>query len=366
MHEGRPSSGLLIIDKPRGVTSHDVVAAAHKALGMKRVGHAGTLDPMATGVLVVGFGHATRLLNYVVAHDKSYEATIRLGQATTTDDATGEFLGRGEDLATRSRQAQSTGEAQLTDAAQPSDMTRSADTLTPAEVKQTIAKHFLGNIEQVPSAYSAIKVAGRRAYDLAREGRQVELKARMITVSEFTVIASRHLPGPAKSNGAYAGDPPDAVMDVDVRVTCSAGTYIRSLARDLGGYLGVGGHLTRLRRTRVGAFAITDQHLVPARQETRETTTRQGERVARNAAVFECKPEELFSRSLSMREAAQQCMPTMPISDEQARDLRFGRRIRREANEPTAVYVPGTDDVVGVIQTVRPGEAKPLVVFPPG
>ena len=159
------NSGLLVIDKPQGVTSHDVVAAVRGALHMKRVGHAGTLDPMATGVLVVGFGNATRLLNYIVDHDKTYLATIRLGQRTTTDDADGELLPE-----------------EGTIAEFPSRQT----------VEDVIAHHFTGRIEQVPNSYSAIKINGQRAYDLAREGKDVELKARPVNISEFSVSAVRY------------------------------------------------------------------------------------------------------------------------------------------------------------------------------
>ena len=159
------NSGLLVIDKPQGVTSHDVVAAVRGALHMKRVGHAGTLDPMATGVLVVGFGNATRLLNYIVDHDKTYLATIRLGQRTTTDDADGELLPE-----------------EGTIAEFPSRQT----------VEDVIAHHFTGRIEQVPNSYSAIKINGQRAYDLAREGKDVDLKARPVTISEFSVSAVRY------------------------------------------------------------------------------------------------------------------------------------------------------------------------------
>ena len=157
-------SGLLVIDKPQGVTSHDVVAAVRGALHMKRVGHAGTLDPMATGVLVVGFGNATRLLNYIVDHNKTYEATIRLGQRTTTDDAEGDLLPGEWAASFPSRQA----------------------------VEQLIAERFTGRIEQVPNVYSAIKVNGQRAYDLAREGKDVELKARPVTIEEFNVRQARY------------------------------------------------------------------------------------------------------------------------------------------------------------------------------
>ena len=229
-------SGLLIVDKPQGVTSHDIVAAVRGALHMKRVGHAGTLAPMATGVLVVGFGNATRLLNVIVEHDKTYEATIRLGQRTTTDDADGEVVS-----------------------------TRPASAMSREALQAVVDARFTGTIEQVPNAYSAIKINGQRAYDLARDGQEVRLKARPVTIHEFAVLDARPVLV-ATAAGEQSGGSPEGrtpgddesrdgsvpALDVDVRVACSAGTYIRALARDLGAALGVGGHLTRLRRTRVG------------------------------------------------------------------------------------------------------------------
>jgi tRNA pseudouridine55 synthase len=205
-------SGLLIVDKPQSWTSHDVVAKIRKLAGTKRVGHAGTLDPMATGVLVVGVEKATRLLGYLTLAEKEYAATIRLGQSTDTDDADGAVI----DCVP----AKNIGEAEIR---------RAVSTLT-------------GEISQVPPGISAIKVGGQRSYRLARAGRPPRLAARTVTVREFAVDAVR--PG---------GD----VVDVDARVTCSSGTYVRALARDLGAALGVGGHLTALRRTRVGPYPVS-------------------------------------------------------------------------------------------------------------
>ncbi len=209
-------SGILLVDKPGGITSHDVVARARRALNTRKIGHAGTLDPMATGLLILGVGPATRLLTYIVGLDKTYEATIRLGASTDSDDADGTEIARADAavLAAVTPDAVSAGIAALT-----------------------------GRIEQVPSTVSAIKVGGRRAYDLARAGEEVQLKARDVTVSRFEVLAVR---------------PVDGAIDLDVVVDCSSGTYIRALARDLGAALGVGGHLTALRRTRIGAFRVED------------------------------------------------------------------------------------------------------------
>ena len=179
-------SGLLIIDKPQGVTSFDAVAAVRGALHIKKVGHAGTLDPMATGTLVIAFGHATRLLNAIVAHDKTYEATIRLGLRTTTDDAEGEVLVDDE-----ARSRWQTLSAQLTEGGQSGEPTALPTASWQDLLTRTIATNFTGDIEQVPNTFSAIKINGQRAYDLAREGKDVELKPRPVTISEFTVLDIR-------------------------------------------------------------------------------------------------------------------------------------------------------------------------------
>lgn len=205
-------SGLIIVDKPGEWTSHDVVAKMRRIAGTRRVGHAGTLDPMATGVLVVGVEKATRLLGHLTLTEKVYEATLRLGVSTNTDDAEGEVIA-----------------------------TASAAGVTAAEIHKGVAA-LTGEIMQIPPQVSAIKVHGQRAYKMARAGEEVELAARPVTVRVFDVLDVR-----------AAGD----VVDVDAVVTCSSGTYIRALARDLGGALGVGGHLTRLRRTRVGPYDLS-------------------------------------------------------------------------------------------------------------
>lgn len=206
-----PSAGLVIVDKPSGWTSHDTVARIRRLAGTRRVGHAGTLDPMATGVLVVGVGMATRLLGYLTLAEKEYTGTIRLGQATTTDDAEG-------------------GTVSVADASH----------ITDGKLRAAAAA-LTGQIQQVPPQVSAVKVAGVRAYRMARAGQQAQLRAREVTVRAFDIINIRR--------GA-------AVMDADIAVTCSSGTYIRALARDLGVALGVGGHLTLLRRTRVGRYGL--------------------------------------------------------------------------------------------------------------
>ena len=208
------TDGLIVVDKPGGMTSHDVVARIRRFARTRRVGHGGTLDPMATGVLVIGVGRATRLLTYVIGADKCYAATIRLGQSTVTDDAEGDVIS-----------------------------TASAGGLTDEAIRAALAA-LTGEIDQVPSAVSAVKIDGQRAYKRVRDGESVELPARRVTVSRLDVLAIRR-------------DQPD-VVDVDVQVACSTGTYIRAIARDAGLALRVGGHLTALRRTAVGGFTLAE------------------------------------------------------------------------------------------------------------
>lgn len=203
--------GLVIVDKPPGMTSHDVVGRCRRIFATRRVGHAGTLDPMATGVLVIGIERATKILGLVTEASKSYTATIRLGQSTSTEDAEGEITQQ-----------------------------VSAQDVTDEAIEAAIAG-LRGDIAQVPSAVSAIKVDGQRAYRLAREGHAVELAARPVRIDRFDMLAVRRH---------------DQLVDVEVEVDCSSGTYIRALARDVGAALGVGGHLTALRRTRVGRFDV--------------------------------------------------------------------------------------------------------------
>jgi tRNA pseudouridine55 synthase len=217
-----PEPGLVIVDKPAGMTSHDVVGRCRRFFGTRKVGHAGTLDPMATGVLVIGIERATKLLGLLTATDKSYTATVRLGQTTSTDDAEGEV-----------------------------QQTIPATDVTDAAIETAIATQR-GEIDQVPSAVSAIKVAGERAYKLAREGRTVELAARRVRIERFDVVAVRR-------DGGF--------VDVDVEVDCSSGTYIRALARDIGRDLGVGGHLTALRRARVGRYGLGEARTLEALEQ---------------------------------------------------------------------------------------------------
>lgn len=292
-------SGLILIDKPAGLTSHDVVARVRKAAGTRKVGHAGTLDPMATGLLIVGLNSSTRLLTYIVGADKEYLATIRLGAASTTDDAEGELL-------------EAAGQAAL-------------DAVAAEAIAAGIAE-LTGEIEQVPSSVSAIKVDGKRAYARVRAGEQVELQPRAVTVAEFELLATRREPG---------------AIDLDVRVVCSSGTYIRSLARDLGAGLGVGGHLTALRRTRVGAFLVQDAH---------------------DLATLD--PAAALVPAV---DAATRLFERLDLTEQQAIDLTHGRRIHvadREGpgGEPVAAVAPN-GALVGLVE-FRGKEARTLVNFP--
>jgi tRNA pseudouridine55 synthase len=289
--------GLVIVDKPGGMTSHDVVARVRRLAGTRRVGHGGTLDPMATGVLVVAVGRATRLLTYVTGTDKGYTATIRLGQRTVTDDADGDLeasipAGHVTDEALRAGLAAQTGE-----------------------------------IDQVPSAVSAVKVAGQRAYRRVRAGEQVALAPRRVTVSRLDVRAVRR--------------PTPDLVDVDVELTCSAGTYVRAIARDLGESLGVGGHLTALRRTFVGGFTLAEAHRL--------------EELERRA------PQVV---TLPLAAAARRTFPHRQATAEQARVLSHGGRLPPAGIDgPYAVFAP--DGAVVAIVTERDGAARPDVVLAP-
>ena len=329
--------GLIVIDKPQRVTSHDVVAAVRSVLHVKRVGHAGTLDPMATGVLVIGFGYATRLLNYIVDHHKTYEATIRLGLRTTTEDAEGEIIEWPAEEREHVR-------AQIA-------------ALSREVIEQAINTHLMGEISQVPSSYSAVKINGKHAYDLVREGKEVALEPRQVTVDSFDVLA------------VHEPDAAQGTRDIDVRVTCSAGTYIRALGRDLGHILGVGGYLTRLRRTHVGAFSLEGPHVLPARSEEHSFTTRDGRHESRMRARLDTTQEQLLGASLTMGQAARMTMPVVDIDDRQAQDLRYGRSIDVAVSTATAAIAhpaDGDDDLVAIIiaDSGTPTRSHPTVVFP--
>jgi tRNA pseudouridine55 synthase len=280
--------GLVVVDKAPGMTSHDVVARVRRLAGTRKVGHAGTLDPMATGVLVLGVDRATRLLGHLVLTEKSYDATIRLGVATTTDDAEGEVVA-----------------------------TRAVDGVDPEAVRTELAR-FVGDLEQVPTAVSAIKVDGKRAYARVRDGEQVELKPRPVTIHELVVHEV-------------------ALPDVRISVRCSSGTYVRAIARDLGAALGVGGHLTGLRRTAVGSFDLS--------------VARTLEQLAEGFAV------------LPIADAARATFPTVDLDDDRARHVRYGRALDLPLpdDRPHAVFAP--DGEFLAIYERRGEQARPVAVF---
>ncbi|CNG32748.1 tRNA pseudouridine synthase B [Mycobacterium tuberculosis] len=288
------NSGLVIVDKPAGWTSHDVVGKMRRLARTRRVGHAGTLDPMATGVLVLGVGKATRLLGHLALTEKGYDATIRLGQSTNTDDAEGEITA-----------------------------TASAAAVTDAALEAAVAA-LTGTIQQVPPQISAIKVNGERAYKMARKGAEVALAARPVTVHEFTVTDVRRDGG---------------LIDLDASVSCSSGTYIRALARDLGASLGCGGHLTALRRTRVGPYDLP--------------MARTLDRLAENLEI------------LPMDEAVAAVFPRRDVSAEDARKVAHGGRLPAAGLGPGPVGVFGPDGTLLALVEEQGRAAKPLAVFVP-
>jgi tRNA pseudouridine55 synthase len=302
-------SGILLVDKPQGMTSHDVVSRTRKAAGTRKVGHAGTLDPMATGLLLLGVNSATRLLTYLVGLDKEYLATIRLGASTVTDDAEGEVT--------------AVAPVEQVDALIPLDIDRAVGDLT-------------GVIQQVPSTVSAIKVDGKRAYARARAGEQVELAARTVTIPAFEVLQNALV-------ADFGSDGPRQFWDVSVRVACSSGTYVRALARDLGSALGVGGHLTSLRRTRVGPFSVTD--------------------------AAQLDDLDVDGALLRPAEVAARLFPVLNLSPRQTTDLEHGRRLRRDAVvgfdgvEGPVAAVAGDGRLVGLVEPIG-AEFKVLVNFP--
>ncbi|MGN6302930.1 MAG: tRNA pseudouridine(55) synthase TruB [Angustibacter sp.] len=299
----RPSDapdGLVVVDKPAGWTSHDVVARVRRLAGTRKVGHAGTLDPMATGVLVVGVERATRLLTYLVGADKTYTATVRLGACTVTDDAEGD----------------------VTQWAEPARL----DAVTAADVDAAVAR-LTGPIEQVPSAVSAIKVNGQRSYARVRGGEQVELAARPVTVHRFEVI----------DRCAVDADG-HRVLDLDVEVEVSSGTYVRALARDLGEALGVGGHLTALRRTAVGPYTLD--------------VARSLEALAEDFTV------------VPLADAARAAFVARELNDEEVTALRYGQRIAATgtAQVPVAAFAP--DGSLVALLEDRGEQSRSLLVVP--
>jgi tRNA pseudouridine55 synthase len=287
------SAGLVIVDKPAGLTSHDVVGRCRRIFGTRRVGHAGTLDPMATGVLVIGIERATKILGLLTGASKSYAATIRLGQATSTEDAEGELL---QEVST--------------------------EHLAEATIATAIAG-LRGDIMQVPSTVSAVKIGGQRAYRLAREGHTVELAARPVRIDRFEMLALRR--------GHF--------IDLDVAVDCSSGTYIRALARDLGDALAVGGHLTALRRTRVGRFGL-DQ--------------------ARSLDVLSERPELSFT----LDEACLQMFPRRDLTAAEAEAAANGRALTPAGIEGVYAAQDADGRVIALLRDDGP-KTKSVVVIQP-
>jgi tRNA pseudouridine55 synthase len=313
-------SGLVIVDKPGGLTSHDVVARIRRLAHTRRVGHAGTLDPMATGVLVIGIEKATRLLGHLMLTEKVYEATIRLGQSTSTDDAEGQPTGGSP-----------------------------AGGVTRAALDTEIAK-LTGEIQQVPSSVSAIKVNGQRAYKLTRAGEAPELAARPVTVYEFRVTAARE-----------AGD----FLDVDATVRCSSGTYIRALARDLGAALGTGGHLTALRRTAVGPYTLARARTLEDLEGEDPTPSPERIRLTPDAPEPPAAP-----RVIPLAVAAAAAFPRIDLTGDDARRLAQGARLPLPpgppasldgGDAPVAAFAP--DGTLVALVTADNGCLRSLAVF---
>ena len=284
--------GFLVVDKAPAMTSHDVVAVARKALGTRKVGHAGTLDPMATGVLVLGFGNGTRLLQYITDGDKSYIATVVLGAATVTDDQEGEVIYEAD-----------------------------GSNISDEQIKSGLSK-MVGEIQQRPSSVSAVKVAGERAYDRVRAGEVFELAARTITISSLDILDIRR-------SGAR--------VEIDIDVTCSAGTFIRAIARDLGDDLSVGGHLSSLRRTRVAGFAI-DQ-----------------------AITFEALKSQDF-KALELSDVARQTFTVRELALDEVAELSFGRPLTLNPSDEIFAALSPDNRLIALLKN-EIGKAKPIAVF---
>jgi tRNA pseudouridine55 synthase len=286
------TDGFLVVDKAPAMTSHDVVAVARKALGTRKVGHAGTLDPMATGVLVLGFGNGTRLLQYITDGDKSYLATVVLGAATVTDDQEGEVISEAD-----------------------------ASGVTDQEIRDGLAK-MIGQIQQRPSSVSAVKVGGERAYDRVRAGEVFELAARTITISSLDILEIRRV----KSR-----------IEIDIDVTCSAGTFIRAIARDLGSDLQVGGHLSALRRTRVAGFPISQ------------------------AISFEDLKSQTFT-PLELAAVARTTFQVRELGLDEVQELSFGRPLLSNQSEQIFAALSPDNRLIALLKN-ESGKAKPIAVF---
>ena len=306
-------SGIVIVDKPAGMTSHDVVSAMRRLMRTRKVGHAGTLDPAATGVLILGIERGTKFMTHLVANTKSYDATIRLGFATTTDDAEGDPIPYPDDSEGNSGQ---TTERPLIS---PTTRERLSVLLSKPERIDRAREQLTGDIMQRPSSVSAIKVDGRRAYDRVRSGETVSLPARPVTVSTFDI---RNVRTATIDNGDdNNGEEGVTVIDLDVTVDCSSGTYIRALARDLGEILGVGGHLTALRRTRVGSFSLDDAKTL---DQLRDEQSLAEQRIRDEQVTGETPRASL---SYSLDQAITRSFPIRHLSDDEATAVSMGKRI---------------------------------------
>jgi tRNA pseudouridine55 synthase len=286
--------GFLVVDKEPGMTSHDVVAIARRALGTRKVGHAGTLDPMATGVLVLGFNNGTRLLQYITDGDKSYQATVVLGTSTVTDDFEGEVIS-----------------------------TADASSITYEQIN-AVLETMRGTFMQRPSSVSAVKVDGERAYDRVRAGETVVLASREVTISQLDVLEIRHL---------------DQRIEIDIEVTCSAGTYIRSIARDCGDALKVGGHLASLRRTRVAGFTTSGAASIAGLKNGDFTT-------------------------LDLADVARVTFPVREIALDEKLELSFGRTLTPNPTEVIYAGISSSNELIALLSNVE-GKAKPIAVFAP-
>ena len=284
--------GFLVVDKEPGMTSHDVVAIGRRALGTRKVGHAGTLDPMATGILVLGFNNGTRLLQYITDGDKTYQATVVLGAATITDDVEGEVIS-----------------------------TADTSAVTDEQITAELAK-MRGTIMQRPSSVSAVKIDGERAYDRVRSGEEVVLPAREVTISQLDVLAIRRL---------------EKGIEIDIEVTCSAGTFIRAIARDCGAALEVGGHLNSLRRSRVAGFGL-DRAVSLQQLKSGEFTT------------------------LDLADVARATFPVREIALDEKLELSFGRTLSANTDDQIYAGISAANELIALLQNVD-GKAKPIAVF---
>ena len=286
--------GFLVVDKQPGMTSHDVVSVARRSLGTRKVGHAGTLDPMATGILVLGFNNGTRLLQYITDGDKDYLATMVLGSATVTDDSQGEVI-------------------DTTDASHISDQ----------QIEDEIAK-MRGKILQCPSSVSAVKIDGERAYNRVRSGEDVVLPAREVTISSLEILQIRRM---------------DSAIEVDIHVTCSAGTFIRAIARDCGAALGVGGHLNSLRRTRIAGFGLK-----------------------RAVTLDQLKSKDF--ETLDIADVARSTFAVREIALDEKIELSFGRALAANPDNNIYAGIDSSNQLIALLQNVD-GKAKPIAVFAP-